>query len=374
MSTVLDALAKAEGEGKDTRPEGSALPPEPPRRRPPVLLGLLVVLALVLGAFVFGLLGPEEDAGAPVAQAPGAESRPVPAVVEVARSAAQPDEPAPARRSQLPGPEVAQPPENEVSAPPAQAVRRAPVAGSVGAQDVVAPPPPQGENPMVARREEQRADRERRREERLARRSEMLEARELMREGKLTPEEFRDLRRGERERNMEARAARQLARREARREEIDAANLRGKRPVAGTGDPAAASTDPPAGDSSQPAAATSPPLTKPVDQPGLPSHKNATPPLEVATPAVPVAELPPSDPPPDAKVRRWVPGGVPQVSIQILQWSTDDQRRFAYVSVDGGRATQVREGDRVGDLTVTRIYREVVEFEHSSGPFLLRAN
>lgn len=85
---------------------------------------------------------------------------------------------------------------------------------------------------------------------------------------------------------------------------------------------------------------------------------------------------PPTEPPVArrSEIRRWSPAGLPQVAIQILQWSRDDARRFAFVSVDGGRATQVREGDELGVLRVTRIYREVIEFGHAGGTFLLSAN
>ena len=81
-------------------------------------------------------------------------------------------------------------------------------------------------------------------------------------------------------------------------------------------------------------------------------------------------------PPPEqmaAAVRR-SPTGAPQVAINIVQWSSAPARRFAFVTVDGSAMTQVREGDRVGGLTVKRIYQRAVEFGYNDSSFLMRAN
>ena len=75
-----------------------------------------------------------------------------------------------------------------------------------------------------------------------------------------------------------------------------------------------------------------------------------------------------------APVLRRSPGGAPQVSINILQWSAEPGRRFAFVSVDGGGMTQVREGDRIGGLTVKHIHQQMIEFGFNESSFLLRAN
>ena len=74
-----------------------------------------------------------------------------------------------------------------------------------------------------------------------------------------------------------------------------------------------------------------------------------------------------------AAVRR-SPTGAPQVAINIVQWSSAPTRRFAFVTVDGSAMTQVREGDRVGGLTVKRIYQRAVEFGYNDSSFLMRAN
>jgi hypothetical protein len=80
-------------------------------------------------------------------------------------------------------------------------------------------------------------------------------------------------------------------------------------------------------------------------------------------------------PDPDRKVLRRAPSGVPSVRINILQYSRDPDRRFAYMSLEGQPAmTQVREGESYEGLTVKRIFPDVVEFDHSGSLFLLRAN
>ena len=72
---------------------------------------------------------------------------------------------------------------------------------------------------------------------------------------------------------------------------------------------------------------------------------------------------------------RRAPSGAPQVRINILQYSPDPARRFAYVSVEGaGAMTQVREGESYEGLTVRRILPEMVEFANSTSTFMLRAN
>ena len=104
-----------------------------------------------------------------------------------------------------------------------------------------------------------------------------------------------------------------------------------------------------------------------------------------------VAAIPPSEPVPSepaaaapapaapaaagtSPVLRRAPGGAPQVAINILQWSAEPGRRFAFVSVDGGNMTQVREGDRIGGLTIKHIHQQMIEFGFNDSTFLLRAN
>ena len=89
-----------------------------------------------------------------------------------------------------------------------------------------------------------------------------------------------------------------------------------------------------------------------------------------------MASLPPHPAAPGGSppVLRRSPGGAPQVAINILQWSAEPERRFAFVSVDGGGMTQVREGDRIGGLTVKHIHQQMIEFGFNDATFLLRAN
>jgi hypothetical protein len=81
-------------------------------------------------------------------------------------------------------------------------------------------------------------------------------------------------------------------------------------------------------------------------------------------------------PPPErmATAVRRPPAGVPQVAINIVQWSASPGRRSVFVTVDGSAITQVHEGDQVGGLTVKRIYQRAVEFGYNESSFLLRAN
>jgi hypothetical protein len=199
------------------------------------------------------------------------------------------------------------------------------------------------------RRAKRRALRLAGREKRLAEREELAEARALNGEGTLTREELRDLRRGQRDRTRAERDVERLARHRARDDERNAELA----PVVMRAEVEENEIGIPPGDAAAAAGA-----------PGA------------LTQVVSALPGPPPEPPAGrvADIRRWSPSGQPKVAIQILQWSTNNARRFAYVSLDGGRATQVREGDQIGTLKVTRIYREVIEFGHDGGSFLLRAN
>jgi hypothetical protein len=94
--------------------------------------------------------------------------------------------------------------------------------------------------------------------------------------------------------------------------------------------------------------------------------ENATTTVASLTPAA----APPGQPP----VLRRSPGGAPQVAINILQWSSEPGRRFAFVSIDGGGLTQVHEGDHIGPLTIKHIHEQTIEFGYNDSSFLLRAN
>lgn len=123
--------------------------------------------------------------------------------------------------------------------------------------------------------------------------------------------------------------------------------------------------------------------------PDIPGQASAEPARAAAAePPVTVASIPPPEPAAQAApapaapasapgalpVLRRAPGGAPQVAINILQWSAEPGRRFAFVSVDGGNMTQVREGDHIGGLTIKHIHQQMIEFGFNESTFLLRAN
>lgn len=111
-------------------------------------------------------------------------------------------------------------------------------------------------------------------------------------------------------------------------------------------------------------------MERPAPNPAAPDPAPEPPPVALAS--LP-AEIPPP-PRTEPQILRRAPGGAPQVAINILQWSAEPTRRFAFVSVDGGGMTQVREGDRIGGLTVKRIHEQMIEFGFNDSSFLLRAN
>lgn len=93
-----------------------------------------------------------------------------------------------------------------------------------------------------------------------------------------------------------------------------------------------------------------------------------------AAPGTPVVVAEVAAEPIDEGLRR-PPSNAPQVRINILQYSTEPRRRFAYMSIDGNPSmTQVREGESYQGLTVKRIFPEKIEFAHEGSTFLLRAN
>lgn len=116
-----------------------------------------------------------------------------------------------------------------------------------------------------------------------------------------------------------------------------------------------------------------------IRDPDAPEPQQA--PSAEADPPTTVAALAPDPAPAAAPARgavppvlRRAPGGAPQVAINILQWSAEPARRFAFVSVDGGNMTQVREGDHIGGLTIKHIHQQMIEFGFNDSTFLLRAN
>ena len=96
-----------------------------------------------------------------------------------------------------------------------------------------------------------------------------------------------------------------------------------------------------------------------------------------APPGTAVASAPPSSAgagDPMARALRHSPNGLPNVTINLVQWSAAPDRRFAFVRVDGSNMTQVREGDQIGGLTVVRIMQQAIEFGHGDSSFVLRTN
>lgn len=76
---------------------------------------------------------------------------------------------------------------------------------------------------------------------------------------------------------------------------------------------------------------------------------------------------------PAPEVRR-LPSGLPEVEVNIVQWSPAADRRFAFVRVDGSTMVKVREGDEVGGLRVVRIHPQGVELAQDDGRWILRTD
>ena len=76
---------------------------------------------------------------------------------------------------------------------------------------------------------------------------------------------------------------------------------------------------------------------------------------------------------PAVEVRR-LPEGLPEVTINIVQWSPSADRRFAFVRVDGSNMVKVREGDEVGGMRVLRIHPQGIELVQNESRYLLRTN
>ncbi len=392
MSTVLDALAKADGKkpetgGSSSPPAGG--PPPPSRSRFWRILGLVV---LIVSGFFIGLFSDDEEDPAP---AELAVSSPGPN----AGSAAAPIKPAPLAGSRPDGgPRVALAPLTDVA--PGKADRTRPESVDAEAANL-----PNSNDQAVAgesagvrepRDPAEKAERSRWRESRMAARDKAREARARAATGEISRDEYREERRalraqariereGKQQDRREAQIARRLdlqARRAARTADRQANTgaavardpflpeaTQGAGEVAAQGQGGAVPRPEGIGEPSEPLrGAVVPEATEfagvaPAVQPTAPIEAS----LVAAAPATPPEGH-------GLEVRRWVPAGAPPVRIQILQWSRDDARRFAFISVDGGRATRVGEGTVVGPLSIKTIYREMIEIEFAEKSFLLRAN
>ncbi len=419
MSTVLDALRKAQeggARGAGAGP-GDGLPPEPPRRRGSRLLWVFLgILALVL-AFAGGLelsggdrASPEEDPNLAASSDPEEM-----AALEIASPGeSSPDEPTdqPDGVARVGGSAGS----TGTAATGADAlVARAdspPVGGTVAAAETdralirkqAADARARARDSMNERKRQmldrvaaRREERQTRRADRDSSRAEAMEMREAIRAAP-TPEEREALLKEFRERRAVARAEqradyeeRRLARaRQKPASESQGGEKRGRydgwrsssarRDSAGSA-AAGSATGRPGALQGEEGRAPSPPVgavqaQAPVRQAVAAVVDASAPSSGVAGqaggPAAPrsVVEVAAAD---DA-VRR-APSGAPPVRINILQWSSDPGRRFAYVSLEGQPAmTQVREGESFEGLTVQRILPETVEFAHQGSTFVLRAN
>lgn len=344
MSTVLDALAKADvnkvGEASLSRPTPSGGGPPPGRRGWKVV----VFFGLVGAAFIVGMFGDRSEEVGPTED---------PAEVLVVPEAGSGAERWALAKSTQGSPLVVEPgvgqkamveplaarPENPTKADP---------------EALAAPNAQEGMDPTKSAAQTER------RKTRGAWRDKQMEARDAARaargrvlKGEISRDEYRDERRQKRVARKVDRSGNREAQRAAQRETRAKIRKNASPPTVG----AVASADTPA-----PAIVSGPEVAAPL-------------PPQAPVPGV-AATSAPSDPPEGhaLEIRRWVPSGAPAVRIQILQWSRDDERRFAFLSVDGGRATRVTEGTVVGPLQVKTLYREMIEFEFDGKSFLLRAN
>jgi hypothetical protein len=60
-------------------------------------------------------------------------------------------------------------------------------------------------------------------------------------------------------------------------------------------------------------------------------------------------------------------------SLSFLQWSSDPERRIAFLRVNGGPLTMAHEGDTVSGYTVVEIRQNSVELQSGETHMTLRA-
>jgi len=80
-------------------------------------------------------------------------------------------------------------------------------------------------------------------------------------------------------------------------------------------------------------------------------------------------DLPSSTPPPPAVESGSVP---PNTSLSFLQWSSDPDKRLAFLKVNGGPFTMVHEGDAVAGFTVIEIRSDAVTLSSGETSFTLQ--
>jgi hypothetical protein len=93
---------------------------------------------------------------------------------------------------------------------------------------------------------------------------------------------------------------------------------------------------------------------------------------QAAPEAAPEPEAPPAAPPTNVIDTGRSPTGAPRVSLTFLQWSSDPDRRFAFVSIDGAPSVRVREGDTASGMSVSQITPTGVQFQREGQSFIIR--
>ena len=67
-----------------------------------------------------------------------------------------------------------------------------------------------------------------------------------------------------------------------------------------------------------------------------------------------------------------IPKGIPKVSLNLLQWSPEVEKRLAFISLNGGPMIMVHEGDTVSDFMVERILPDTVELRFGDSTFVVK--
>jgi hypothetical protein len=66
------------------------------------------------------------------------------------------------------------------------------------------------------------------------------------------------------------------------------------------------------------------------------------------------------------------PPSPPNSSLSFLQWSTDPDKRIAFIKLNGGPLTLAHEGDLIGEYTVVEIRQNSVELRTKNQTFSLQ--
>jgi hypothetical protein len=91
------------------------------------------------------------------------------------------------------------------------------------------------------------------------------------------------------------------------------------------------------------------------------------------TPSAPLQRPTTRDVAPPTSVAREVPATASAgTSLSFLQWSSDPERRIAFLRVNGGPLTMAHEGDTIGGYTVVEIRQNAVELQSGETKMTLR--